>query len=283
MSEWWTYRLSDFLMFSSRSYWRLIELTNRDAWPAHLLAILAGLVMMACIARPGKYLTRHMRIRASARQSDRPSRSFPRLHGNDRHMLRDVREKADDAGRSSQTAPGANARRIVLLLLGAGWAWVGWAYHLQRYADINTAGPSFAAAFAVQALLLWSMAFVSGAPTAAPLHRWAGLGIAGLAVLAYPLLALAGGRGWSQVEVAGLVPDPTVVATLGALLALRARWFAWLIPVAWCAVSGATLMELHIGHAWLLPVFAVICGAIHLTDRRRHHLTAIAPEDHGPA
>ncbi|MDN4037293.1 hypothetical protein [Massilia sp. YIM B02443] len=36
MNEWWTYSLSDFLMFSVRSYWRLTELTNRDLWPAQL-------------------------------------------------------------------------------------------------------------------------------------------------------------------------------------------------------------------------------------------------------
>jgi len=46
MSEWWTYRLSDFLMFSPRAYWRLIELHNRDVWPAQLAALAAGLVSL---------------------------------------------------------------------------------------------------------------------------------------------------------------------------------------------------------------------------------------------
>ena len=43
MSEWWTYRLSDFLMFSPRTYWRLVENYNRDLWPAQLLALSVGL------------------------------------------------------------------------------------------------------------------------------------------------------------------------------------------------------------------------------------------------
>ena len=30
MSEWWTYRLSSFLLFSPRTYYRLFELYNRD-------------------------------------------------------------------------------------------------------------------------------------------------------------------------------------------------------------------------------------------------------------
>lgn len=33
MSEWWTYRLSDFLMFSPATYWRMVERYNREVWP----------------------------------------------------------------------------------------------------------------------------------------------------------------------------------------------------------------------------------------------------------
>lgn len=46
MSEWWTYRLSDFLMFSPRTYWRLVELYNQAIWPAQVLALAAGLVLL---------------------------------------------------------------------------------------------------------------------------------------------------------------------------------------------------------------------------------------------
>ncbi|MDP1900484.1 MAG: DUF6064 family protein [Rubrivivax sp.] len=43
MSEWWTYRPSDFLMFAPRTYWRLFELHNEAWWPAQPLLVLAGL------------------------------------------------------------------------------------------------------------------------------------------------------------------------------------------------------------------------------------------------
>lgn len=46
MSEWWTYRLSDFLMFSPRTYWRLIENYNQAIWPAQLVALAVGLVLL---------------------------------------------------------------------------------------------------------------------------------------------------------------------------------------------------------------------------------------------
>ena len=46
MSEWWTYRLSDFLMFSQRTYNRLFERYNHDVWPLHLVAIAIGIVII---------------------------------------------------------------------------------------------------------------------------------------------------------------------------------------------------------------------------------------------
>ena len=42
MSEWWTYTLGDFLMFSPATYWRLVESYNRDVWPAQLAGLIAG-------------------------------------------------------------------------------------------------------------------------------------------------------------------------------------------------------------------------------------------------
>ena len=46
MSEWWTYRLSDFLMFSPAVYWRLVERYNRGVWPLQALTLAMGLVLL---------------------------------------------------------------------------------------------------------------------------------------------------------------------------------------------------------------------------------------------
>ena len=53
MSEWWTYRPSDFLLFSPRTYHRLFELYNREIWPAQLASLGRGLAMLALLQRPG--------------------------------------------------------------------------------------------------------------------------------------------------------------------------------------------------------------------------------------
>jgi len=52
MSEWWSYRAEDFLLFSPRVYWRMFELHNAALWPLHLLTLAAGLIAILLIARP---------------------------------------------------------------------------------------------------------------------------------------------------------------------------------------------------------------------------------------
>lgn len=53
MSEWWSYRLSDFLLFSPRTYHRLFELYNAAVWPAQVVAGLLGLLMLLLLRRGG--------------------------------------------------------------------------------------------------------------------------------------------------------------------------------------------------------------------------------------
>lgn len=45
MSEWWTYRPEDFLMFAPSTWWRLFELHNQALWPAQGLVVLVGLAI----------------------------------------------------------------------------------------------------------------------------------------------------------------------------------------------------------------------------------------------
>ena len=55
MSEWWTYRLYDFLLFTPRTYYRLFELYNAAVWPAQIAAIALGLgLTWQCARRRGR-------------------------------------------------------------------------------------------------------------------------------------------------------------------------------------------------------------------------------------
>jgi hypothetical protein len=53
VSEWWTYRPSDFLMFAPGTYWRLFELHNAAWWPAQTVWTAAGVAWLARWARGG--------------------------------------------------------------------------------------------------------------------------------------------------------------------------------------------------------------------------------------
>ncbi len=209
MSEWSTYSLSDFLMFSAKTYYRMFELYNQAIWPAQLLALIAGLATLFCVARGG-----------------------------------------------------VPAGRPAAALLAACWLWVGWAFHWQRYAAINSAGTYFAIAFALQALLLlwfgsvrvrFALTHVRGA------IRRPALGVVAFAFVGYPMLVAIGGRSWKQMELFGVAPDPTALATLGLLaLARPGHWLLWPIPLLWCAVTGATLWTMHAPDFWVPPLMALV-------------------------
>jgi hypothetical protein len=50
MTEWWTYRLSDFALFSPRVYYRLFELHNQALWPLQIAALALGLLVLVLLA-----------------------------------------------------------------------------------------------------------------------------------------------------------------------------------------------------------------------------------------
>lgn len=208
MSEWWTvwstYRPSDFLLFSPRTYYRLLELYNAEIWPLQIAALAAGVAILV-LARSGI----------------------------------------------------AWRGRLIAALLAACWLWVAWAFHWQRYATINWAANYFAAGFAIEALLLLWIGVARDGFKVDPNSNTSvrvGTAIFSFALIVQPLIGLLLGREWSQLEVFGVTPDPTVVATLGLLLAAnRLAWIAIPIPLLWCLLSGTTLWVMNAVDALILP------------------------------
>lgn len=187
MTEWWTYGLSDFLMFSPEAYWRLVARHNAAWWPGHVLGLAASLAVVALLWR--------------------------------QHA------------------------RAVLVLLATAWAWVGWAFHLQRHAEIFLAARWLAGAFFLQAVLL-AIAACLQRDEGAPKRPRVALVFAGVAC-AWPLLAPLTGHSWSEAEVFGFMPDPTALLTVAAVLALHAqplwrRVLLSVVPVLSLLLGAAT-------------------------------------------
>ncbi len=52
MQDWLSYTLSDFLLFSPRTYYRMIERHNEAVWPAQLLTMALGLWILGALRKP---------------------------------------------------------------------------------------------------------------------------------------------------------------------------------------------------------------------------------------
>src|SRR5262249_32153552 len=103
--------------------------------------------------------------------------------------------------------------------------------------------------FAVEALLLVWTGLVRNWLSLRPgrdVAGAAGLCIFVFALFAWPLAGRLLGRPWLQAEIFGIAPDPTVVATLGVLIAAdHTHWELLVVPLLWCAISGATLWAMQ--------------------------------------
>lgn len=66
MSEWWSYRPDDFLLFAPRTYWRLFELQIAALWPLPVIALLIGLSILALIRRPRRWSGRAIAVALAA-------------------------------------------------------------------------------------------------------------------------------------------------------------------------------------------------------------------------
>ena len=209
MGDWLSYTPADFLLFSARTYYRLFELYNRAIWPAQILALLLGLVILWRLHRPGGW-----------------------------------------------------QGSVVTVILAAGWLWTAWAYLLEHYDTINWAARYVAIGFVIEALLLLWTGAVRNWLLFQPYRDWVGrtgMGLFLFALMVQPLIGPLVGRDWKQAEIFGIAPDPTVLATLGILLTVdkRPQWGLMIIPLIWCALSGATLWSMGSSDAWIMPVAAL--------------------------
>jgi hypothetical protein len=156
------------------------------------------------------------------------------------------------------------------VLLAAGvWIFVAWAFHVERYATINWAAPWFGAAFVAEAALLaWRGALTRPLALGPPrtIVDRAGVALLSFALLGEPLLGRALGRAWFQVDVFGITPDATAMATLGVLLLAR-RPALMAVPVLWCLVTGALLWAMEAPDALVPPLVALAALALALRAR----------------
>lgn len=167
---------------------------------------------------------------------------------------------------------GKISARIVPALLAAAWAWVAWGWLHSRFAAINWPADYAALAFGAQAALLAACASRrDGLRATGPSSMdVAGLALAAFAVLAYPFVAPLAGRSMTTAEFAGLMPDPTAIATLGFVLRASPAARLVLLPIPLLACCASAAMHWTMGSPlWWLPLAAAVACGVALASGRR--------------
>jgi hypothetical protein len=232
LTEWWTYRLSDFLLFSPRTWYRLHELHNAAIWPAQLVALALGISAIVLLLRQ--------------RPASRAVTAIFALCWAWVGWIFHLGHYATINWAANWFAAGFALQALLLLVLGVVRGDVS-------FERAPTQDPLVAARCKILATA----------------QRAAGLALLGFGVLAQPLIGPLLGRPWTQIEAFGVTPDPTVAATLGLLLLAsgRAARVLWPLPLAWCGITGATLWSMGSPEAFLMPLVGLaalligVCGA----------------------
>lgn len=169
--------------------------------------------------------------------------------------------------------PRPEGGRVVAAILAAAWLWSGSAFLGAHYAAINWAGAYYEVGFAVQAALLLGFGAVRGSlrfAFDAGAAAWTGLGFVLFVLFVHPLIELAVGRTWAQLQLVGVSPDPTNLLTLGLLLMTTRRvpWLLLVVPVLWLLISGSWSWLLGTPERMILPLCCLIATATILWANR---------------
>jgi hypothetical protein len=240
MSEWWTYTLTDFLLFSPRTYYRLFELYNAAIWPLQIGALLLGLAILVLVIRDAPS---GGRIVAAILASLWLFVAWA-------YLL----ERYDTINWAARYFAFAFVVQAALLV------WTGLIRDRLRFGTSDPQTPLIPAQAGIQRPERGLSIFKNWVPAFA---GTSGIGVALLfyALAIHPLLAPLTGRPIIQAEIFGLAPDPTAIATLGVLIATtRPPWHLFVVPLLWCALTGLTLWTMESPEAPVAPLLAMVSG-----------------------
>jgi len=167
--------------------------------------------------------------------------------------------------------PKKDAGRAISAILALLWLWMGIVYHWGFFSDINKAAFVFGAAFVAQGALFISKGVLINKLTFS--HRptpavWVGSAMMLYALVIYPLLGYALGRGYPVSPTFGL-PCPTTIFTFGILLWLDKKPPIYLlfIPFLWSIIGFMAAIKLGIREDIGLAVSAVITAWLLMRNR----------------
>jgi hypothetical protein len=140
--------------------------------------------------------------------------------------------------------------KVVAIILGVYWLWIGIAYHFVFFTRINPAAGIFGSLFVVQGVLFLISAFRHNNFSLAALSSIQG--IAGWGSILYGMIIYSSigyllGHRWPFAPLFGVAPCPTTIFTLGIMsLMLNLKRWLLIIPVIWSLIGFTAAIKLGV-------------------------------------
>ncbi|MDP1701485.1 MAG: DUF6064 family protein [Aestuariivirga sp.] len=176
--------------------------------------------------------------------------------------------------------------RVTASFLAIMWAWTGLAYHGIFFSSINSAAFLFGALFVAQALLFFHFGVFNDrlqfSETQGP-RAIMGWTFISYALIAYPLMGIAGGHAYETLPQFGITPCPVTLFTFGILLFAKSPlpWVLLVIPVIWSLIGGTAAIFLAVPQDWLLLASGVITAVLLVFPKSNPGQSAAKPADLG--
>lgn len=171
--------------------------------------------------------------------------------------------------------PSRTYDRIACGILAFFLLWTGLAYHAAFFAEINPAAAIFAAAFIVEALLVWWIGVRNGRIELRLRNDpagWVGSAAIVYALVVYPIWGSLLGHAFPELPTFG-TPCPTTIFTFGLLLwaARPFPHYLFIIPGLWALVGTTAATSLGMMPDYGLAFFGIAALGIALGHRRIEH------------
>lgn len=164
--------------------------------------------------------------------------------------------------------------RVISGILALFWIWVGIAYFILHFRQINPPATVFGVLFVLQGLFFTIFGLFGSR-----LSFKASLGARGIigslcilySMIIYPLLGYAFGHVYPHAPVFGVAPCPLLIFTFGLLLwtATRFPWYLLIIPAIWALLGLSAAMSLGIREDFGLPISGLVTIILLVIYNRR--------------
>lgn len=166
----------------------------------------------------------------------------------------------------------SSKNKLVGLILGLLWIWVGVVYHLVFFAPINPAARLFGAVFIIQGLLILYTSFQNKLYFTFnnKASDYLGYFLILFGIIIYPIIGLLLYDEPSKIISLGL-PCPTTIFTFGLFIMARNHFPKYLltIPTLWALIGLSAAVNFGVPQDFMLIISAVVAFVFIITENKR--------------